>query len=137
MLSQTLLDAGRDPDTIPRGPGGDPLAFNLQGEPISLREALELSDDLERCTLFWSPITLPSGRPAIVRTLFRVFDDEASHGPVPEGRVPQMYASVVFTPAPENRFLARLWTYGSREEAHAAHPEATYEFQSGNAGADL
>jgi hypothetical protein len=137
VQSQTLLDAGQDPDTIPRGPGGTPLAFNLQGEPIPLREALELADDLERCTMFWTPVTLKSGQPAIVRTIFRVFDDEASRGAVPENHVPQLYASVLFTPAPENRFLKRLWTYGSLSEAQAGHPEAAFEFQSGRVHVDL
>lgn len=136
MQSQTLLDAGQDPDMIPRGPGGTPLAFNLQGEPISLREALELADDLDRCTLFWSPITLQSGRPAVVRTIFRVFDDEASQREVPDDHVPQLYASVLFTPAPENRFLKRLWTYGSKDEAFVGHSEATSEFQSGRVHVD-
>ncbi|WP_329271868.1 hypothetical protein [Streptomyces sp. NBC_01451] len=137
MQSQTLLDAGQAPDMIPRGPGGTPLAFNLQGEPISVREAIELADNLDHCTLLWTPVTLASGRLAIVRTLFRVFDDEASQRAVPEGHVPQLYASVLFTPAPENRFLKRLWTYGSPAEAHAGHPEAVIEFQSGRVDVDL
>ncbi|WP_369042270.1 hypothetical protein [Streptomyces sp. Midd1] len=135
-MSKILLDAGQDPDTIPRGPGGSPLAFNLQGEPIPLREALELSDDLDRCTMVWTPITTASGRPAIVRTIFRVFDDEASQREVPTSHVPQLYASVLFTPAPANRFLTRLWTYGSLDEAKAGHPEAVYEFLSGRVHVD-
>lgn len=135
MLSQTLLEFDRD--TIPRGPGGDPLAFNLHGEPITMREALELVDDVERCTMFWTHIRLPTGQSAIVRTIFRVFDDEASQSEVPHGHEPQLYASVLFTPAPEHRFLKRLWTYGSLAEAKAGHPEATSEFQSGRVHVDL
>lgn len=136
MLSHTLLDAGRDPDAIPRGPGGDILTFNMQGEPISLREAIELCNNLERITLVWTPIALASGQPAIVRTIYRVFDDEASRGPVPQEHTPQMYISVLYTPPPESRFLARLWTYSSVAEAQAGHPEATAEFQSGRIHVD-
>ncbi|MFV0135534.1 hypothetical protein ACLGIH_20320 [Streptomyces sp. HMX87] len=137
MLSQALLELEQDMDAVPRGPGGDPIAFNLQGEPITTREAIELAEDLDRCTLVWTPIRLPSGRPAVVRTVFQVFDDEASRGPVPEGHVPQLYASVLYTAGPEPRFVKRLWTYGSEAEARSGHPEATAEFQSGRVHVDL
>lgn len=130
---QALIDPEQDHDSIPRRPDGRPVAFNLEGEPIPLREAIELADDLDRCTLVWTPLTLPSGRPAVLRTIFRVFDDEAPDGPVPAGHEPQLYASVLYTADPEPRFLKRLWTYASAAEANAAHPEAVEEFRSGRA----
>lgn len=139
MLSQALLD--RDHDQIPRGPGGDPVTFGLDGTPITTRAAITLSEDTDHCTLVWTPIRLPesagalAGSEAVVRTLFIVFDDEASKGPVPEGHVPQLYASDLYTAGPEGRFVRRLWTYGSADEAKAGHPEAVAEFQSGRARA--
>lgn len=143
MASQAVLDTVTDQNAIPYGPDGTPLAFGLDGEPITAREAVELSEDLDRCTMYWTPITLPDGRRVEVRTVFTVFDEEAQKGAVPKGHVPQLYASVVYTadarnrplrldlPDPEKRPVYRLWTYGSLDEAKAGHPEAVYEFASG------
>ena len=129
VLSQTL--PVQDHNQIPRGPGDDPLTFGVDGKPITLRDALELLEDLERRTLRKTPVTLPSGSPAVVRTVLTVFDDEASRGPVPRDHTPQIYASVLYSQEPENRYMQALWMYGSPEEAKAGHPEAVDEFVSG------
>jgi hypothetical protein len=134
---QALTDHNQEQNTIPRGPGGEPIAYGLTGEPITAREAVELSEDLDRCTLRWTPIRLPSGEPAVVRTVFRVFDEEARQGFVPEGHEPQLYASALYTADAEPREVKQLWTYGSFDEAKAAHPEATDEFQSGRVHVEL
>ena len=143
MASQAVLDTVTDQNTVPRGPDGAPLAFGLNGEPITAAAAVELSEDLERCTMYWTPVNLPDGRPAMVRTIFTVFDEEAQRGPVPAGHVPHLYATAVYTADAENRPLAldvpnregrrvfRLWTYGSLDEAKTGHPEAVYEIAQG------
>lgn len=129
MRSQTLHEL--DNHVVPLGPDGDPLTFGIDGTPITLATALELLEDLEARTLHVTVVTLPSGTEAEVRTVLKVFDDDASRGPVPEGHVPQIYASVLYSPSPENRHLHALWTYGSREEAKTCHMEAVDEFVSG------
>ena len=129
MHSQTL--PVQEQNQIPRGPGDDPLTYGLDGKPITMGEAIELLEDLEKRSLRSTPITLPSGKPAVVRTVLTVFDDEASRGEVPEGHIPQVYASILYSPEPENRFIHALWTYGSPQEAAAGHAEAVDEFTSG------
>lgn len=101
-----------------------------------MHEALELLEDLDVRTLFKSEVRLPGGRPAVVRTVLTVFDDAASRAAVPAGHVPQIYASILYSPEPENRYLRSLWTYGSPAEAKAGHPEAAHEFASGRARVD-
>lgn len=129
MPSQT--SPVQDHNRIPLGPGDDPLTYGLDGKPTTLHEALELLEDLDARTLCASSITLPSGQPAVVRTVLKVFDDDASRGPVPDDHVPQIYASILFSPEPENRYIHALWTYGSADDAKAGHPDAVDEFTSG------
>ncbi|AZM47838.1 hypothetical protein DMB38_20425 [Streptomyces sp. WAC 06738] len=136
-----------DQNAIPRGPDGTPLAFDLDGQAITARAAVELSEDLDRCTMYWTPTTLADGRQVEVRTVFTVFDEEAQKGPVPEGHVPHLYASSVYPPNPDPKCrplpldipgtgeppVYRLWVYGSLDEAKAGHPEAVEEVISGRA----
>ncbi|MFC9505444.1 hypothetical protein [Streptomyces sp. NPDC057002] len=118
-------------DKVEVGPSGLPFTYGLDGKPVTLRVAAELYEDFERRVLYTTPVTLPDGRPAIVRTLCLVFDDEAATEMVPEDHVPQVFASAAYHPT--GWCLHRLWTYGSPEEAKAAHPEAVEEFTSGRA----
>ncbi|MGW3153753.1 hypothetical protein [Streptomyces sp. NPDC001089] len=131
MRSQSQTLPTNDHDMIPVGPGGDPLTYGIDGNPISLHRALNLLEDIDARTLVATSISLPGGQPCVVRSVLTVFDDAASRGPVPAGHVPQIYASIAFSPEPENRLLHVLWTYGSAAEAEAGHPEAVDEFASG------
>jgi len=147
VASQAVLDTVTDKNAIPRSPDGTPLAFGLDGEPITAAAAVELSEDLDRCTMYWTPIDLPDGRQVEVRTVFTVFDEDAQKGPVPESHIPQLYFSAVYPSGPDPKRrplpldipgvergpLYRLWTYGSLDEAKAGHPEAVEEFISGRA----
>jgi hypothetical protein len=103
----------------------------MDGKPITQREALELLEDLERRTLRTTPVKLPSGRRAEVRTVCMIFDDLAAQQAVPDGHVPQIFGSVLYSPEPESLYIVGLWTYGSAAEAKARHPEAVAEFESG------
>lgn len=146
MASHAVLDTETHQNVIPLNCDGVPIAYGLDLQPITAAQAVELADDLERCTLYWTPINLPDGRPAMVRTIFTVFDEEAQQGPVPEGHEPHLYATCVYTPEPDNKLLRldlpsrggrpvhRLWTYGSVAEAKAGHPEAVFEITSGMTG---
>ncbi|MFE2539013.1 hypothetical protein [Actinacidiphila glaucinigra] len=122
-------------DRVEVGPSGVPYAYGMNGRPITTRQAAFLLGDLNRRTLHWTPVRLPGGVPAEVRTVCSVFDDDAATEHVPQGYVPQVFASNLYTPAPESRFLVQLWTYGSPAEANAGHREAVEEFLSGRARA--
>ncbi|MGW3860666.1 hypothetical protein ACWEDZ_04190 [Streptomyces sp. NPDC005047] len=120
-------------DQVEVGPSGVPIAYGLDGGPVTTRQAAELFSNLDRRTLHSTEIVLPSKAPAVVRTLCLVFDHCAATEMVPESHVPQVFASACYDD--RGRLLKALWTYGSPEEAKAAHPEAVDEFLSGRARA--
>lgn len=137
VLSYPRPATVRCTSAIPRSSAGNPIAFDLQGRPISACEAVELSEDIDRCTVIWTPVTLPSGTAAVVRTLYLVIDERASRGPVPEDYEPQLYASDLYTAEVQPRFVWRLCTYASLSLAAAGHPRAVEEFVTGRTHVDL
>ncbi|MEV5264788.1 hypothetical protein [Streptomyces werraensis] len=101
---------------------------------MTVREAAVLYENLDSRTLHQTEITLPTGTPALVRTLCLVFDDDAAtRDDLTEDHVPQVFASAVYWGEDYREFVQPLWTYGSPEEAQAAHREAVEEFRSGRA----
>lgn len=134
MQTESLVDNFMD--TVETGPAGLPFAYGLDAEPLTTRAAAALFEDLARRTLHTTVITLPDGRPAIVRTICLVFEDRLATcvaDELPDNYVPQIFGSAVYSGEPHGSFLRALWTYGLPAEAKAGHAEAVEEFKSGRA----
>jgi hypothetical protein len=125
MLDDEVLDR------IATGPSGQAIAF---GEPVTIREAADLFEDLDSRTLYSEKIVLPSGTPALVRTLCLILDDDAAtRADLGAGHVPQFASACYWGGADLRECVVPLWTYGSSAEAKAGHREAVEEFRSGRA----
>lgn len=120
-------------DRVEIGPSGLPFTYGLDGKPVTVRDAAVLYENLDSRTLHQDEITLPSGLPALVRTLCLVFDDDAAtRDDLTTEHTPQVFASACYF-GQNHECVVPLWTYGSPQEANACHPEAVEEFRSGRA----
>ncbi|MFI7083913.1 hypothetical protein ACIBUR_09935 [Streptomyces anulatus] len=121
---------------IEMGPAGRPFAFGLDAEPLTMRAAADLFEDMTARTVHKSDVVLPDGRPASVRTLCLVFDDLLATcvaSELPADYVPQIFGSALYSADDPGHLLRTLWTYGLPAEAKAGHAEAVEEFASGRA----
>ncbi|MFE4527140.1 hypothetical protein ACFRMO_08070 [Streptomyces anulatus] len=123
-------------DSIAEGPAGLPYAYGLNAEPITLRAATELYENLDARTLHRTELRLPDGREAVVRTICLVFEHRlatCAAAELPPGYLPQVFGSALYLADERQRFLGALWTYGLPAEARAGHAEAVDEYASGRA----
>lgn len=117
-------------DRAPFEPFGRPFTYGPDGRPITLREACDLVEDLERRTLRKTPV-VRAGRPYLVRTVCLVFDPEAATGPVPDDHEPSIFGSALYTLPPVNDVVRLLWEYSTPQAALERHDEAVRALTAG------
>ncbi|MET9360419.1 hypothetical protein ABZX93_05870 [Streptomyces sp. NPDC006632] len=112
-------------NVVALGPSGVPCTYGLDGRPATPREATWLMEDVERRTLHKSDLRLATGEWVTVRTVALVFDpDAATDMVVSEGYRPPVWATSLYTPAPDNALLDVLCTYDDPDEAVREHRAA-------------